>query len=57
MNWKKVSGVFPKHLLTGLIMDKVLEIVKLQEIVKLDELDDKSTRGKISNFNIDVLYL
>ena len=49
--------MFPKNLLNDLIINKLKEIVKLQDIVKTDELDYKSSRRKIYNFGIYSLII
>ena len=40
----RAEGIFPKHLLNDLIIDKLKEIIKLQDIIKTDELYYKSSR-------------
>ena len=46
---KKIEGIFPQNLMNDLIRLKLKEIVKLQDIIKKDELDYKSKRGKTYN--------
>ena len=46
---KKIEGIFPHNLMNDLIRLKLKEIVKLQDIIKKDELDYKSKRGKTYN--------
>ena len=37
--WKQIEGIFPKTLLTDLATNKLLEIIKLQNSLKLDNLE------------------
>ena len=45
-----IEDIFPKNLLNNLINDKSKEIIRLQDIIKPDELYYKSKRRKIYNF-------
>ena len=48
---KQVEGIFPKHLMNDLIRVKLEEIVNFQYIIKKDDLNYKSKRGKTYNFS------
>ena len=45
-----LSRIFLQNLMNDLIRAKLKEIVKLQDIVKKDDLNYKSKSGKIYNF-------
>ena len=47
---KLIQGMFPQNLVNDLIRIKLKEIVKLQDIIKKDEINHKSKRGKAYNF-------
>ena len=47
---KLIQGMFPQNLVDDLIRIKLKEIVKLQDIIKKDEINHKSKRGKAYNF-------
>ena len=48
---KQIKGIFPKHLMNDLIRVKLKEIVNFQYIIKKDDLNYKSKRGKTYNFS------
>ena len=43
---KRIDGIFPQNLMNDLIRAKFKEIVELQDIIKKDDLNYKSKRGK-----------
>ena len=49
---KQIKGIFPKNLLNDLTTYKSQEIIRLQDVIKSNELNYKSKRGKTYNFNI-----
>ena len=51
MNQKTNSGIFPKTELNDLIIDKLKEIMLLQNSIKLDDMQFKKKRGKPYNFS------
>ena len=48
---KQIEIVFPKSLLSDLIIYEFKEIVQLQDIIKPNELDYTSKHGKTYNFS------
>ena len=54
---KQIEGKFPKYLLNDLIIYKLQNIIKLQEVIKSNELDYKWKRGKIYNFSKHALAI
>ena len=48
---KQIEGIFSQNLMNDLICFKLKEIVKLQDIIKKDDLNYKSKRGNINNFS------
>ena len=48
---KQIQSILPKYMLNDSIFNKLKEIIKLQDIVKTDELCYKSKRRKIFNFS------
>ena len=47
---KHIESISPQNLLNDLIRAKLIEIVKLRDIIKKDDLNYKSKRGKTYNF-------
>ena len=47
---KQIESIFPQNLVNDLIRPKLKEIVKLHDIIKKDDLNYKSKRGKTYNF-------
>ena len=47
---KKIEGVFPKYQLNDLIIDKLKEIIQLQNNILLDDLEHTAKRGKCYSF-------
>ena len=48
---KQIEVIFPQNLMNDLICFKLKEILKLQDIIKKDDLNYKSKPGKINNFS------
>ena len=48
---KQIEAIFQQNLINGLIRAKLREIVELQDIIKKDDLNYKSHRGKTYNFS------
>ena len=49
---KQIKGIFPKNLFNDLTTYKSQEIIRLQDVIKSNEVNYKSKRGKTYNFNI-----
>ena len=47
---RQTEGVSSQNLMNDLIRDKLIEIVELHHIIKKDDLNYKSKRGKTYNF-------
>ena len=47
---KQITGIFPQSLMNDLTCAKLKETVNLQDIIKNDNLNHKSNRGK--NYNL-----
>ena len=48
---KQIERIFTQNLMNDLIQAKLKEIVELQDIIKKDDLNYKSKRGKSYNFS------
>ena len=48
---KQIDGIFQQNLMNDLIRAKLKETVKLQDIIKKDDLNYKSKHGKTYNFS------
>ena len=48
---KQIENIFPQKQLTGLVTDKLKKIRKLQNKIKLDDLEYTAKRGKHYNFS------
>ena len=48
---KQIESVFPKNQVTDLIIDKLKEIVQLQNNIKLDDLEHTAKEGTRYNFS------
>ena len=47
---QKIEGIFQQNLMNDLIRVKLKKTVKLQDVIKKDDLNYKSKRGKTYNF-------
>ena len=54
---KQIESVFPQNLMNDSIGDKLKETVKLEDIIKKDDLNYKSKCGKTYNFGKYLLLL
>ena len=55
---KRIEGIFPQNLMNDLIRAKLKEAIEFQDIIKKDDLNYKSKRGKpIILVNIHCLFL
>ena len=48
---KQIEGIFPLNLMNDLIRARLKEIFELQDVIKKDDLNYKSRRGKTYNFS------
>ena len=53
---KQIEGIFPQNLMNDLVVNKLKETVKLQDIIKADELHYKSKADKFIIL-VNILYL
>ena len=54
---KQTEGIFLQNLISDLICSKLKEIVNFQDIIKTNDLNCKSRRGKKRKILVNINYL